>query len=523
MSWFLLAICAYDVQLDGAFAATLGNERAGVVSALVGVSEGVHTLSVAGDDRGRASVTQPAGGSWVTVYYDPKDGWLTHSGERIPSVPGTFHPTSCQDWAPDCLAMLMRDFDRDGIFELRTRLPTSSAQEFKIALALSWDENYPSGNVLVPAVANDPLALLITYDDTTHVPSFQTYAPEHPQLWMSATVAGQAVEQAPFGAPVQLVFEVRDTPGSAVPPAQGEITFAGARQGSARLDGDARASIDFSAQAMGTYAFAASYPGDVSHEAAEASAHLDVVPAGVTLTAVAPGQVQVDEPFDVRMSGFARAPSVAPFTEVFVLKESDEELVRVAADGQGKALAPLTFATRGVRELVLVNAPTPDVDAHFTSAFFPFSVDVRGFTTAVLPALVDEQVRVQIASEGLATGAVKLIEGNQVVATQMLSDNRVTFTLTLTPGKHTLFAIYDGDLRHEPATSTGFTLDVDGKGTPTKITEAEKNPKSGCRATGADDHFGWIVIGVVLLQHARLTSAGRRGESTAHRSARLAR
>ncbi|GAT74121.1 alpha-1,6-glucosidase [Microbacterium sp. HM58-2] len=90
-----------------------------------------------------------AGGS-ITFYFDPRTNIVQSTAEGpIVTLPGSEQSElGCAgDWAPDCLATLMADGNRDGVYEFSTdELPTG-AYEVKVAHGLSWAENYGADGV----------------------------------------------------------------------------------------------------------------------------------------------------------------------------------------------------------------------------------------------------------------------------------------------------------------------------------------------------------------------------------------
>ncbi|WP_461475143.1 pullulanase-type alpha-1,6-glucosidase [Microbacterium sp. HJ5] len=84
-------------------------------------------------------------GGEITFYFDSrtKNIWSTADGPVI-TLPGTLQSElGCPgDWQPECLATMMFDRNKDGIFQYTTDdLPTGS-YDVKVAHDLTWDENY---------------------------------------------------------------------------------------------------------------------------------------------------------------------------------------------------------------------------------------------------------------------------------------------------------------------------------------------------------------------------------------------
>jgi hypothetical protein len=49
------------------------------------------------------------------------------------------------DWAPGCLATLMFDADKDGVYEYSTTKIATGAYQVKVTHGLTWNENYGEG------------------------------------------------------------------------------------------------------------------------------------------------------------------------------------------------------------------------------------------------------------------------------------------------------------------------------------------------------------------------------------------
>ncbi|MCC2031694.1 pullulanase-type alpha-1,6-glucosidase [Microbacterium allomyrinae] len=100
-------------------------------------------------DGANIAISHPGGP--ITFYFDPRSniGQSTAEGPIV-TLPGS--PQSelgcAGDWAPDCLATLMADGDKDGVYEFTTDQIPEGAYEIKVAHGLSWAENYGVGGAL---------------------------------------------------------------------------------------------------------------------------------------------------------------------------------------------------------------------------------------------------------------------------------------------------------------------------------------------------------------------------------------
>lgn len=115
------------------------------------------------------------GGGPISFYFDPRTNIVQSTAEGpIVTVPGSHQSESgcAGDWAPDCLASLMADGDKDGVYELTLDLP-AGAYEGKVAHGMSWSENYGVGGAPGGSnysfTAEDGVPVLFRYTLATHV------------------------------------------------------------------------------------------------------------------------------------------------------------------------------------------------------------------------------------------------------------------------------------------------------------------------------------------------------------------
>lgn len=93
----------------------------------------------------------------VTFYFSPQTGWATDDvSTPIATVAGSFQDElGCPaEWSPDCLRTWLQNPDGDGTFVFQTDAIPAGDYEAKVAVGLSWDENY--GEAGAPGGANIP-------------------------------------------------------------------------------------------------------------------------------------------------------------------------------------------------------------------------------------------------------------------------------------------------------------------------------------------------------------------------------
>ncbi len=113
----------------------------------------------------------------VTFYYDHATHWITSDEEGpIVTTAGSFQSElgCAADWDPACMRMWLQDPDGDGVYSIATTKIPAGTWEFKVAVGLSWDENYGEGGVpdeanITVTVPADGAKTTFAYDAGTHV------------------------------------------------------------------------------------------------------------------------------------------------------------------------------------------------------------------------------------------------------------------------------------------------------------------------------------------------------------------
>ncbi|GAA1808969.1 pullulanase-type alpha-1,6-glucosidase [Agromyces neolithicus] len=101
------------------------------------------------------NVTYSHPGGPITFYWNPTTKVISSTAEGpTVTLPGSFQQeVGCPgDWQPECLASLMQDGDKDGVYTYATDDIPDGAYEVKVAHGGSWDENYGVGGA--PGGAN---------------------------------------------------------------------------------------------------------------------------------------------------------------------------------------------------------------------------------------------------------------------------------------------------------------------------------------------------------------------------------
>ncbi|MFB8146507.1 pullulanase-type alpha-1,6-glucosidase [Microbacterium sp. NPDC056003] len=144
-----------EEQAGGIWRLSVANLAAGDYAYKVAVEKSWNENYGAGGASGGSDIVLKHAGGAITFYFDSrtKNIWSTADGPVI-TLPGSLQSElGCPgDWQPECLATMMFDRNKDGVFQYTTDdLPTGS-YEVKVAHNLSWDENYGAGGA--PGGAN---------------------------------------------------------------------------------------------------------------------------------------------------------------------------------------------------------------------------------------------------------------------------------------------------------------------------------------------------------------------------------
>ncbi len=119
----------------------------------------------------------------VTFYYDHFTNWIVDDvATPIITAPGSYNSElgcpdtmgASGDWAPECLATWMQDPDADGIYAFATDALPAGDYEVKVAVGMTWDENYgadgAAGGANIPfTVPEDGTKVTLAYNSSDNV------------------------------------------------------------------------------------------------------------------------------------------------------------------------------------------------------------------------------------------------------------------------------------------------------------------------------------------------------------------
>ncbi|HTH06830.1 MAG TPA: alpha-amylase family glycosyl hydrolase, partial [Ilumatobacteraceae bacterium] len=158
--------CAGD-WTPGCEAAKLTLRADGIYAGTFTIPEGDYAYKVAlngswdlnyganGEQGGRDITYSTDGTKPITFYWNPTTKVVSSTAEGpTVTLPGSFQSeVGCPgDWQPECLASLMQDGDKDGVYTWSTSSIPDGAYEAKVAHGGKWDENYGVGGA--PGGAN---------------------------------------------------------------------------------------------------------------------------------------------------------------------------------------------------------------------------------------------------------------------------------------------------------------------------------------------------------------------------------
>ena len=139
----------------------------------------------AGAVKGGSNIGYKAPGGDVTFYYDHATHWVTSDAQGpIITAPGSFQSElGCPgDWMPGCMRPWLQDPDGDGTYTWSTDQIPAGSYEFKVAHALTWDENYgvggaKGGSNVALSVPSAGSVVTISYVLATHQISVKSSKP----------------------------------------------------------------------------------------------------------------------------------------------------------------------------------------------------------------------------------------------------------------------------------------------------------------------------------------------------------
>lgn len=180
-----------------------------------------------------------AGGP-ITFFWNPETKVVSSTAEGpVVTLPGNFQSQiGCSgDWQPDCLASLMQDGDKDGVYTFATDGLDDGSYEVKVAHNRSWDENYGVGGAPGGAnhtfVATEGKLVEFRYTLATHALEIIVTDPplagtgESRAHWLGEDTLVVPKTFAGAGDPRGLTYTLEHSPEATLAVADGEVVGGG--------------------------------------------------------------------------------------------------------------------------------------------------------------------------------------------------------------------------------------------------------------------------------------------------------
>ncbi|WP_394554268.1 pullulanase-type alpha-1,6-glucosidase [Agromyces sp. MMS24-JH15] len=194
----------------------------------------------AGGVRDGGNLSYHHAGGEITFFWDPVSHEMTSTAEGdVITLPGTLQSElGCPgDWQPECLATMMFDGDRDGVYTYSTSGLPGGAYDVKVAHDRSWAENYgvggvPGGANLSFSVADGEL-VQFRYTLATHVLEIIVSDPPLPGTgearaqWIDAETIAWPAEYVGAVVPDGRTWTLEHAPEAGLAVDDGEVTGAG--------------------------------------------------------------------------------------------------------------------------------------------------------------------------------------------------------------------------------------------------------------------------------------------------------
>ncbi|WP_082589822.1 pullulanase-type alpha-1,6-glucosidase [Agromyces sp. Soil535] len=199
-------VAKLTLRADGIYAGTF-DLPAGVYEYKVALNGSWDLNYGANGEQNGPNVGYHHDGGSITFYWNPDTKVVSSTAEGpVVTLPGSFQSeVGCPgDWQPECLASLMQDGDKDGVYTFATDEIPGGAYQVKVAHGMSWNENYGDGGV--PGGANytftaaDGKLVEFRYTIATHVLEIVVTDPplagtgESRAHWVSADTLAWPVE-----------------------------------------------------------------------------------------------------------------------------------------------------------------------------------------------------------------------------------------------------------------------------------------------------------------------------------------
>jgi large repetitive protein len=238
--------------------------------------------------------------------------------------------------------------------------------------------------------------------------------------------------------------------------------------GTVALGSNGAATLNVSTLALGTHTIMANYVGDVNHVASQSQPLSQRVLQATTITLMSSGSPSVAEA-NVKFSvALATVGGVVP-TGTVTFMDGTSILGVVGVDGTGAAVFNTATLAVGPHPIVAVYSGDSNYQT-VTSAGLTQTVQAANTTVTLIssgsPVVFGSALTFTATltgTGGAITGTVAFEDGTTVLGTATLSGTgkAIFTTATLSPGIHTISAVYRGDANNSPNSSLGLSQQVE--------------------------------------------------------------
>lgn len=238
--------------------------------------------------------------------------------------------------------------------------------------------------------------------------------------------------------------------------------------GTVALGSNGAAILNVSTLALGTHTIVASYVGDVNHVASQSSPLSQRVLQATTITLVSSGSPSVAEA-NVKFSvSLATVGGVVP-TGTVTFMDGASILGVVGVDGTGAAAFNTATLAVGPHPITAIYSGDSNYQT-ITSSGLTQTVQAANTTVTLVssgsPVVFGSALTFTATvtgTGGAITGTVAFEDGTTVLGTATLSGTgkAIFTTATLSPGIHTISAVYRGDANNSPNSSLGLSQQVE--------------------------------------------------------------
>jgi sugar lactone lactonase YvrE len=262
-----------------------------------------------------------------------------------------------------------------------------------------------------------------------------------------------------------LIASVSDTSGSIAP--SGTVSFqdGGSIIGTAPLNAGGAASLPISTLSLGTHSIAAIYSGDPNHSTSQSAALKQQIlqPATSALTSsINPSTAETAVTFIAKLTG---VQGLLP-TGTVTFRDGVNILGVIPVDNTGTATFSTSSLAVGSHSIVAVYSG--DTNYQPLNSVLQQTVQIANtsvtLTSSTNPATANTPLTFTApvkGTGGAVTGTVTFKDGTTVLGNSALNAGVAIFSTTsLSPGQHTVTAVYSGDSNNSPNTSATLQQQV---------------------------------------------------------------